>query len=168
MQVMPYLVPVVQWVAHTHLSVYLRNITWIWPLCETIHFIGLGMLVGVAGFFDLRLLGFFNRVPVSACREFMPWAMAGFALNLASGLVFLTIFPAQYAYSQAWWFKVFFLFIAGANALIFETTMGTRMAALQLGDDSPVAFKAIGALSLVSWFFVLYFGRMLPYLWAAY
>jgi hypothetical protein len=27
---------------------------------------------------------------------------------------------------------------------------------------------AFGALSLVSWFFVLYFGRMLPFLGAAY
>jgi hypothetical protein len=43
-----------------------------------------------------------------------------------------------------------------------------RMVALQPGEASPAAFRAIGALSLVSWFFVLYFGRMLPYLGAAY
>jgi len=42
------------------------------------------------------------------------------------------------------------------------------MIALQPGEDSPVAFRTIGALSLVSWFFVLYFGRMLPFLGAAY
>jgi len=163
-----YVVPVVQWVAHTHVSTYLRDIPWVWPLCETIHFIGLAMVVGIAGFFDLRLLGFFNHVSLSACKEFMPWAIVGFALNLTSGLVFLTIFPAQYVYSQTWWFKVFFLFIAGANALIFETKMGDRMVALQPGEDSPVAFRAIGAVSLISWFFVLYFGRMLPYLGKAY
>src|SRR6476646_5810578 len=117
------LVPVVQWVAHTQVSTSLRDTWWVWPFCETIHFIGLGLVVGVAGFFDLRLLGFFNRVPIAACKEFMPWAMIGFALNLMSGLVFLAIFPGQYAYSQAWWFKVFFLCLAGVNALIFETRM---------------------------------------------
>jgi len=140
----------------------------VWPVCETIHFIGLAMVVGVAGFFDLRLLGLFNRIPVSACKEFMPWAMVGFALNLISGLIFLMIFPAQYAYSQTWWFKVMFLVIAGANALVFETKMGERMAALRPGEESPVAFRVVGAVSLVSWFFVLYFGRMLPYLGSAY
>jgi hypothetical protein len=165
---MTYLVPTVQWVSNSHPAICLRNIPWVWPLCETIHFIGLAMVVGVAGFFDLRLLGFFNRVPISACKEFMPWAMAGFALNLVSGMVFLIIFPAQYAYSQTWWFKVFFLVIAGANALVFETRMAERMLALEPGEASPAAFRAIGALSLVSWFFVLYFGRMLPYLGAAY
>jgi len=46
--------------------------------------------------------------------------------------------------------------------------MGERMLALRPGEASPTAFRAIGALSLVSWFFVLYFGRMLPYLGAAY
>ena len=165
---MAYLVPVVTWVAHTHASVYLRDIKWVWPVCETIHFIGLAMVVGVAGFFDLRLLGLFNRIPVSACKEFMPWAMVGFALNLISGLIFLMIFPAQYAYSQTWWFKVMFLVIAGANALVFETKMGERMAGLRPGEESPVAFRVVGAVSLVSWFFVLYFGRMLPYLGSAY
>lgn len=165
---MAYLVTVVTWVAHTPASVYLRDIKWVWPVCETIHFVGLAMVVGVAGFFDLRLLGLFNRIPVSACKEFMPWAMVGFALNLISGLIFLMIFPAQYAYSQTFWFKVTFLVIAGANALVFETNTGKRMAALQPGDESPVAFRIVGAVSLVSWFFVLYFGRMLPYLGAAY
>jgi uncharacterized membrane protein len=94
--------------------------------------------------------------------------MFGFSLNLMSGLIFLTIFPAQYAYSQAWWLKVLFLCIAGANALIFETGFGKRAAALPAGVDSPIAFKMIGGVSLVSWFFVLYFGRMLPYLGTAY
>ena len=163
-----YGVSLVQWVAATHLSVYLRTLTWVWPLCETLHFVGLAVVVGIAGFFDLRLLGCWKRVPVSACREFMPWAIAGFALNLGSGLIFLIIFPAQYVYSQAWWLKVLFLFIAGANALFFETAMGARMVALKPGEDSPVVFKAIGAISIVSWFFVLYFGRMLPYLGSAY
>lgn len=162
------LMPIVQWVAATSPSVHMRNVVWLWPLMETLHFIGLAMVIGVAGFFDLRLLGLFNGVPIRDCRAFMPWALVGFSLNLVSGIIFLIIFPAQYAYSEAWWFKVLFLFIAGANALVFETTMGKRMLALQPGEDSPAAFKVIGAVSLVSWFFVLYFGRMLPYLGEAY
>jgi hypothetical protein len=53
------------YVGDSHLAIYLRDTPWVWPLCETIHFIGLAMVVGIAGFFDLRLLGFFNRVPIS-------------------------------------------------------------------------------------------------------
>jgi len=43
---MALIVAIVHWVAHTHLSSYLRDIRWVWPLCETIHFIGLAMVVG--------------------------------------------------------------------------------------------------------------------------
>jgi len=162
------IVPFVQWLGKTDISIYLRTLTWVWPLCETIHFIGLAMVVGIAGFFDLRLLGLWRNVPVQACKAFMPWAMVGFALNLLSGLVFLTIFPAQYAYSSTWWLKVLFLMIAGINALFFETALGSRMLTLRPGEDSPTAFKVVGAISLTSWLLVLYLGRMLPYLGSAY
>ena len=162
------MLPAVQWIASTQLSTYLRTLTWIWPLCETLHFAGLAVLVGVAGFFDLRLLGMFRWVPVDACKAFMPWAIGGFAVNLLSGLVFLTMFPAQYLYSPIWWLKVLFIFIAGANALVFETAVARRMNALRPGEPTPLPFKLVGTVSLASWFLVLYFGRMLPFLGSAY
>ena len=164
----PLLAAFVHWLASTHVSIYLGTVKWMWPLCETLHFIGLAVLVGVAGFFDLRLLGFWKHVPVAAIKSFMPWAMAGFALNLMSGAIFLTIAPSQYFYSGTWWMKVLFLLLAGTNALVFETRLSARMVSLEPGEDSPAAFKAVGAISLTSWFFVLYFGRMLPFLGIAY
>jgi hypothetical protein len=32
------------------------------------------------------------------------------------------------------------------------------------GEDTPTSFKIVGGVSLFSWFAVLYFGRMLPYI----
>jgi hypothetical protein len=48
--------------------------------------------------------------------------------------------------------------------MFFETTMGDRLAATKPDDDTPWSFKIIGAVSLLSWFLVLYFGRMLPFI----
>ncbi len=31
---------------------------WLWPLCETLHYLGLSLLLGTVGLFDLRVLGF--------------------------------------------------------------------------------------------------------------
>ena len=160
--------PFVQWVGTSGAASYLRTLPWVWPLCETLHFVGLTVLIGTAGFFDMRLLGCFRRVPVTACQAFTPWAVGAVLLNLSTGLIFIVMFPGQYFFNQTFWLKVLFLAIAIANALIFETRMGARMAALQPGADSPLVFKVIGLTSLVSWFFVLYFGRMLPFLGEAY
>ena len=145
-------------------STALRNSTWLWPTCESIHFIGLTMLIGAAGFFDLRLMGFMRRVPIAAAKAFMPYGITGFALNLTTGTLFFVMRPSMYAFSAAWWAKVFFIVVAGLNAMFFETTLGARVLALGPGEDTPTSFKIVGGVSLFSWFAVLYFGRMLPYI----
>ena len=158
----------VQWLGATPVATWINQSTWIWPFCETLHFIGLTLVVGITGFFDLRLMGFFRRVSVSAARDLMPLAVAGFAMNLLTGLVFLTALPAQYVHNRMWWFKVGFLMLAGLNALLYETTLSAKVLTLEPGADTPRTVKLIGLVSLVSWLAVLYCGRMLPFLGDAF
>ena len=158
----------VQWLQATPVSVWINQSTWIWPLCETLHFIGLSLLLGVTGFFDLRLMGFFRRVSVAAARDLMPLALVGFAINLITGMVFLTGLPGQYAHNPLWWFKVGFIMLAGLNALVYETTLSAKVLALEPGADTTPSVKMIGLVSLVAWLAVLYCGRMLPFLGDAF
>jgi hypothetical protein len=159
---------VVEWLKATALSQGIVRNTWVWPLCETLHFLGLALLLGTVGFLDLRLMGFMKRVPVRAARDLMPFAIAGFVLNLVTGTIFLIGLPEQYVHNPAWWTKVIFLALAGANALLFETTLAARTATIGPGDDTPASAKVIGAVSLVSWLGVLYWGRMLPFIGNAF
>ena len=158
----------VQWLRATSASNWINSQIWLWPACETIHFIGLSLLIGCVGFFDLRLMGFFRRVPLQAARQLMPFAIAGFLLNLASGIIFLIALPEQYANNWVWWMKVLFLVLAGANAVFYETVLSKRLLAIGPHEDTPLAAKAIGCLSLVSWIAVLYWGRMLPFIGDAF
>ncbi len=98
----------------------------------------------------------------------MPVAIGGFALNLVTGVIFLIGHPEQYVHNVAWWWKVGCLLVAGANAAAFEISIGKRTMALGAGEDTATAAKAIGLLSIVAWFGVLYFGRMLPFIGDAY
>ena len=154
----------VHWLRATPASEWINRSTWIWPLCESLHFMGLSLLVGITGFFDLRLMGFFRRVSVSAARDLIPFALIGFAINVVTGLVFLTGLPEQYARNPVWWYKVGFLMLAGLNALFYETRLSAKVLALGPGSDTPTAVKLIGLVSLVSWFAVLYCGRMLAFI----
>ena len=158
----------IQWLQATQLSLWINQSTWVWPLCETLHFIGLSLLLGVTGFFDLRLIGFFTRVPVAAAKDLMPLAVIGFAINAATGVVFLIGLPGQYVHNRVWWFKVGFIVLAGLNALLYETWLSARVLALEPGEDTPGTVKLIGLVSLVSWLAVLYCGRMLPFLGDAF
>ena len=158
----------VQWVQATPVSVWINQSTWIWPLCETLHFIGLSLLLGITGFFDLRLMGFFRRISVGAARDLMPLALAGFAINLITGAVFLIGLPGQYAHNPLWWTKLGAIMLAGLNAWWYETKLSATVLALEPGADTPRAVKIIGLVSLVAWFTVLYCGRMLPFLGDAF
>ena len=156
------------WLESTTLSRTIVYYPWIWPLCEIVHFIGLTLVIGIAGFFDLRLMGFMKRVPVAAARDLMPLAIAGFVMNLATGATFFIGKPDQYVNNAAWWAKVFCLVLAGLNATFFETTIGVRTMTLAAGADTPRAAKIVGVVSLASWLGVLYCGRMLPFIGNAF
>ena len=158
----------VVWLKATSLSEAMRTSPFIWPICETLHFIGLALLVGGAGLIDLRLMGFLKSVPVSAVMQVRKWAVLGIAINVVTGILFFVGAPDQYIENPAWYGKLLFLLVAIINVVIFETTQGERMLRLPPGEKTPASFKLAGAVSMGSWLLVLYFGRMLPFLGNAF
>jgi hypothetical protein len=86
------------WVASTRLSAFVSGNQWVWPACETLHFVGLALLIGNVGLMDLRLLGLEKRLPVAAVSRFVRWAVLGFVINLITGIMFFAGNP--YAHQQ--------------------------------------------------------------------
>lgn len=152
------------WLHATAPSQWVGSWPWTWPICETLHFIGLSLLVGIVGMLDLRLMGFLKQIPLPALKQMLPYGIAGFVINLITGGIFIVGAPEQYVTNFAFWMKMLFLVISGLNVLYFETTQGQTV--LTIGPDElmPTPFKIAGAVSLFSWFMVLYWGRMLPFL----
>ena len=77
----------------------MMHTAWAWPIAESVHFLGLCLLIGCIGAFDLRLLGLARRVPIAAMHRLIPWGIAGFVLNLSSGVMFVLTEPDQYIYN---------------------------------------------------------------------
>ena len=151
------------WLKGTPISWFMTEVQWAWPACETLHFIGLTLLVGVAGLFDLRLLGFARELPIGPLTRLLPWAVGGFLLNLTTGLMFFAGDPLQYTGNIAFWMKMLFVAMAGANVLVFTIGPMHQTVVLGPGEDAPRVAKVTAAISLFCWFFVMYWGRMLPW-----
>src|SRR5512134_1857411 len=95
---------------------------WAWPTIESLHFLGLCMLIGGVGTFDLRLLGVGRRIPIAAVHRLIPWGIAGFAINIMTGVLFVMTEPDQYIYNPSFHLKLLFMTIAGVNASLFYVT----------------------------------------------
>ena len=138
---------------------------WMWPFCETLHFIGMALLIGIVGMLDLRMLGVAKGLPVAPLQRLIPWAVAGFVINLVTGFIFVSAAPGNYATSIAFRLKVLFIIGAGGNVLIFYVTgLARRVDALGPDEDAPAQAKAVAAISLFLWIGVMFWGRMLPFL----
>src|SRR6185503_17832513 len=139
------------WVESTPISKALFGMSWLWPLCESLHFVGLCMLIGGAGLLDLRLMGMFRGLPIRHIKAMMPWAMGGFLINAATGTLFLIMQPHLYLSSAVWWSKVAFIGIAAANALFFVSRLALPVARLRAQttprDAGTVRGVKIGAIT---------------------
>ncbi len=148
--------------AHSPVTTVMRT-AWAWPIAESAHFIGLCLLIGSIGTFDLRLLGVARRVPIAVVHQFIPWGIAGFALNVASGLCFLLTEPDQYLYNPSFHFKLLFITIAGLNAGMFYLTSYRTIFSDRATLDAPLRAKVIAAISLSAWIAVIICGRLLTF-----
>ena len=70
-------------------------------MLESLHFIGMSVLIGTIGLFDLRLLGFARGVPYAALHRLIPVGIAAYTLNLLTGICFLSGTPDQYLFNPA-------------------------------------------------------------------
>jgi hypothetical protein len=151
------------WVNSTWLHYFAVNYKWVWATMETLHFLGLGLMVGTIGVLDLRLLGFAKGLPIASVQKLVPWGVGAFVLNTLTGIVFLAGAPYQYLYNFAFQMKVLFMLAAGANVLVFYTGTWQRTQTIGGGQPAPWPARIAGAISLFLWIGVMYWGRMLTF-----
>jgi len=129
---------------------------------------GLALLVGITGFYNVRLLGMAKNVPLTALHKLMPWGIFGFSLCLVTGLIFVdgnSFKPPIVLFRNIpFLFKMLFMAVAGANAATFYLSpVHAKVKALDLGEDTPRGAKVIAATSLSLRIAIIYLGRMIPW-----
>lgn len=145
---------------------------WVWSLSEILHFVGLTLLIGIVTVYDLRLLGVAKRMPLAPMRRLLPWAVLGFFLCVATGLVFVTglwanvkTHPLEALTTDHFLqVKLVFIGLAGINLLaLSRRKMADEVDAVGPGEDVAPTAKFIGAASLFLWVGVIYWGRLIPW-----
>lgn len=156
------------WLATFEAYRLMNALDWLWPLCETIHFIGMAMLIGSIGILDLRILGFAKGLPIARLEALVPIGIAGFVANAVTGAMFVVANPTGgpngYLLNLAFQIKVILMLLAGINALAFYFTgISQQMTTLGPLDEAPTNAKLIAGASIGLWIGVIIFGRLVMY-----
>ncbi len=154
----------VQAIEGTAINNWVLSSSWLWPLLEILHFIGLSLLLGSLIVIDLRLAGFFRSINIGATHRLLPWTFLGFGLNLITGILFVFGDPARYAANIGFRVKMLLVLLAGLNALWFYWKINTPMKTWAPDADTPALAKVIAFVSLGTWTGVLLLGRLIPYI----
>ena len=136
---------------------------WGWPIVESLHFIGLSLLIGTVGLFDLRMIGLAKGIPMSALHKLVPWGVAGYGVNVLTGFMFVTSAPDQYLFNPAFQTKLALMGVAGVNVLFFYRFLFGAVRAAGAGANASSATKVVAAISLSCWIGVIVCGRLITY-----
>jgi len=137
----------------------------LYPLLESLHILGIAMLVGSALAVDLRLLGIGRGVlPVTTvARYLLPLSHIGFAVVAVTGAAMFTAIAQAVVASAAAPWKFGLVALAGLNIAVFHAGVYRSVRAWDLDVRTPVRAQAAALVSALSWMAAIVAGRFLAY-----
>jgi hypothetical protein len=129
------------------------------------HTIGLAFLVGISGATAMRILGVAKAMPLGPLKDFFPLMYAGAWINVATGVLLLTLYPFDYAKNPIIYIKLAFIGVAivvlrKLRAIVFDSGVEPDTAA----NNSQA--RALSWLLLIAWIVATFCGRVVAYQWA--
>lgn len=143
----------------------LRSSTFMYPLVNAGHILGVSLLIGGIVPLDLRLLGLWRRYPVMMFVAVLRVTSAiGLGLAVVCGALLFTTAAVDYAGSRLFQAKMGLVLLGVSNALTLARVLRRQTVQnLAMGASMPLSLQAGALLSLVVWFSVLILGRLLGY-----
>lgn len=126
----------------------LRQSTWVYPLVNAGHILGLALLIGAVVPMDVAVL---RRGVVGALAGLRAYAVAGFGLAVICGAMLFSVQATDYIQSPWFLGKLALVSLASINAL------------LHLCGVSKTTPRRFAGASLLLWIGALIAGRMIAY-----
>jgi uncharacterized membrane protein YhdT len=155
------LLPFFQWCYQTPIGETIRDSTWLFPVIEAFHLLGLGVTAGAVLIVDLRLLGVgLRKQPVAQLAAGAePWLLGSLTLMFVSGFSLFLSESIKCYYSLPFWVKMTSLLLA----VLFTFTVRRRVTRTELTSARPLLGRVTALISLGLWFGVAWGGRWIGF-----
>jgi len=162
---MHFLYSICAWLEQSGVGTSVRDSLWLFPIIETVHIFGIILLVGGTSILDLRLMGLtFREEPVSKlARRFLPWAWAGFIIQVVTGVLLFSSEATKMYTNLGFQIKMVLIVVAGINAFVFHMIAYQSVGKWENDPVAPLSARAAGLISILLWFGIVAAGRWIAY-----
>jgi hypothetical protein len=142
--------------------IFIRDSQYGMPIVQSIHLVGLTVLLAAVLVLNLRLTGLALKDSSLdwLARQLRPWTIGGLALVVLSGVLIFVGTPAKYLASNPFRVKM----VALGVAMLFHYGVLRRAVASDPAPRSRAVNLLLAALSLTLWFTVGWAGRAIAFI----
>ena len=152
-------------IEYSSLGTTIAESTWMFPTIETIHVVALVTVLGMIAIVDLRLVGAGSRqlAVTKLSKDTLPWVWGAFVLAAITGGLLFVSKASSYMANPYFLWKMVMLALAGFNMMYFHFFTYRTVEHWDLDPSVPMGAKVAGALSLIFWLAVVFFGRAIGF-----
>ena len=152
-------------IEYSSLGTTIAESTWMFPTLETVHVIALVTVLGMIAIVDLRLIGVGSRAlaVTKLSKDTLPWVWGAFILAAITGSLLFVSKATSYVVNPYFLWKLVMLSLAGMNMMYFHFFTYRTVEHWDLDPSVPMGAKVAGALSLIFWLAVVFFGRAIGF-----
>src|SRR5258705_6830863 len=150
-----------EWLQAGSLATFIHQTKWVFTTIEVIHVMAISLVLGTIAMVDLRLLGLAStrRSFTELARPVLKWTWEAFVLAAITGSLLLISQAVSYFETTTFKIKLFIMFVAAVNMLIFEFVTVRGVLEWDKNPKPPAAARLAGGISLACWILVFVFGR---------
>ncbi|WP_049734526.1 DUF6644 family protein [Rhizobium ecuadorense] len=157
------MIDILEWLSATAPAVALRRSATLYMFVNTGHILAIGLLVGAILPLDLRLAGFFRKVPAEIIAPFLSRSAAvGLAAAILTGFCLFSVRAVEYAANPAFLAKLCLIGLGLLNLLTVHLGQGWETL-VSTGIVRP-GLRLAAALSAAIWIAAVVAGRWIGFL----
>lgn len=142
----------------SYIGDYVRSSLWLFPVIQSFHLIGLGILGGAVVVGDLRLMGILMRTESTryVIRVTRPWFNFGLFILIITGIPLFLSEAVKCYYSRAFWIKISCLLLGTLFVYFIRNPT-------VLSKDENFMIKILGFISFSLWVVTAASGRWIGF-----
>ncbi len=153
------------WLVQTRPSLVVQSVGWIIPTVQSIHILGVAVVMASVVMVALRLVGLTGRdQPIAAvARRFIPWIWSAVAVLLVTGGVLIVAEPRRDLLNAVFQTKMALLVGAALITAIIQAAVSRNMSGWGASSKKGARPAILAVVSLGLWTAILVCGRWIAY-----